>query len=77
MASLLSEPIVPRRHRRSFRARCLAPVREMLPELDAVAFRVDEADELALPLGVWPAGHGRGLYAVLMQAFNRDVDILR
>jgi hypothetical protein len=49
----------------------------MLPELDAVAFRVDEADELALPLGVWPAGHGRGLYAVLMQAFNRDVDILR
>jgi hypothetical protein len=49
----------------------------MLPELDTVAFRVEEADELALLLGVWPDGHGRGLYAVLMQAFNREVDILR
>ena len=33
-------------------ARCLAPVGEVLPELDAVAFRVEDADELALPLGV-------------------------
>jgi hypothetical protein len=43
----------------------------MLPELDAVAFRVEEADELALALGVWSDGHGRNLYAVLMQASDR------
>jgi hypothetical protein len=47
-------------------ARCLALVGEMLPELDAVAFRVEETGELALPLGVFSDRHGRGLHAVLV-----------
>jgi hypothetical protein len=57
-------------------ARCLGLVREMLPELDAVAFRVEEADELALPLGVWSDGHGRGLHAVVVQASDDCVDVV-
>jgi hypothetical protein len=39
---------------------------EMLPELDAMAFRVVKADELALPLGVCSDGHGRRVHAILV-----------
>jgi hypothetical protein len=69
-----------RSHRRG-RRRCrrppvLAPVGEMLPELNAVAFRVEEADELALSLGVWSDRHRRRLHAVLLHASDDCVDVV-
>jgi hypothetical protein len=54
----------------------LALVGEMLPELDAVAFRVEEADKLSSPLGVCSDGHGRGLHPVLVEASDDPVDVV-
>jgi hypothetical protein len=41
-----------------------------------VAFRVEKADELALPLGVCSDGHRRRLHAVLVQASDDPVDVV-
>jgi hypothetical protein len=48
----------------------------MLPKFDAVPFRVEEADKLALPLGVCSDGQGRGFHAVLVQPSDDCVDVV-
>src|SRR6266511_3506192 len=67
------------RARRSTRARSLYGLllaAEVLPELDAVTFRIEEADKLALPFRVCSDLHRRRVHAVLVQASDDCVDIV-